>query len=246
MAAVDDVRDRRRIAEEVAIVMLLTFVESAVFALLSLLQAPIRGTVVATFPSFVSFQLTKQLLSIFFALVPVWLVLYLARRPGEGGLPGLGLQTDRFGRDVGWGAVLAAVVGAAGLALYLAAVQMGANRLVVPVPPLNHWWTIPILVLGSIQNGLLEEVIVVGYFMTRLERLGSAGWVAVVASAVLRASYHLYQGWGGFLGNLAMGLFFGWVFLRWRRTWPLVVAHALIDIGAGVLFIAACPLKPYC
>jgi membrane protease YdiL (CAAX protease family) len=43
-----------------------------------------------------------------------------------------------------------------------------------------------------------------------------------------------------------MGLFFGWVFLRWRRTWPLVVAHALIDIGAGVLFIALCPLEPYC
>jgi hypothetical protein len=34
-----------------------------------------------------------------------------------------------------------------------------------------------------------------------------------------------------------MGLFFGWIFLRWRRTWPLVVAHTLIDVGAAVLYI---------
>ena len=58
------------------------------------------------------------------------------------------------------------------------------------------------------------------------------------ASAVLRASYHLYQGWGAFTGNLALGLFFGWIFVRWRRTWPLVIAHTLVDVGAGVLYIA--------
>ena len=30
----------------------------------------------------------------------------------------------------------------------------------------------------------------------------------VVASALLRGSYHLYQGWGGFVGNAIMGLVF--------------------------------------
>ena len=61
--------------------------------------------------------------------------------------------------------------------------------------------------------------------------------VAVAASALLRAAYHLYQGWGGFLGNLVLGAVFGGLFVRTRRTWPLVVAHALIDVGAGALYL---------
>jgi hypothetical protein len=40
------------------------------------------------------------------------------------------------------------------------------------------------------------------------------------------------------VANLAMGVLFGVLFLRWgRRTWPFVVAHALLDIGAGIGFI---------
>ena len=66
--------------------------------------------------------------------------------------------------------------------------------------------------------------------------LSNAG--AVVVAAVLRGSYHLYQGWGGFAGNLALGLFFGTLFVRWRRTWPLVVAHFLVDTAAGIGYIA--------
>ena len=57
-------------------------------------------------------------------------------------------------------------------------------------------------------------------------------------SAVLRGSYHLYQGWGGFVGNLILGVAFGSIFLRWRRTWPLVVAHITVDVLAGVAYIA--------
>jgi membrane protease YdiL (CAAX protease family) len=53
----------------------------------------------------------------------------------------------------------------------------------------------------------------------------------------VRASYHLYQGWGGFAGNLAMGLIFAFAFSRTRRVWPLVIAHALLDIGAGVGYV---------
>jgi hypothetical protein len=34
-----------------------------------------------------------------------------------------------------------------------------------------------------------------------------------------------------------MGLLFGWLFVRTRRTWPLVVAHLLLDTGAGLGYI---------
>jgi membrane protease YdiL (CAAX protease family) len=106
------------------------------------------------------------------------------------------------------------------------------------VPPLGHWWTIPALVLNAIEAGVVEEVIVLGYLVTRLQQLSWPAVAAVAASALLRGSYHLYQGWGGFVGNVAMGALFGFLFLRWgRRTWPFVIAHVLLDLGAGVGFI---------
>jgi len=117
-------------------------------------------------------------------------------------------------------------------------VRIGHNRLVVPVPPLGQWWTIPVLLLSAAQNALLEETVVLGYMVTRLQQIGTSALAAIGASALLRGSYHLYQGWGGFIGNLTMGLLFGLIFLRWRRTWPMVIAHFLLDAGAGILYIA--------
>jgi membrane protease YdiL (CAAX protease family) len=61
----------------------------------------------------------------------------------------------------------------------------------------------------------------------------------VVGSALLRGSYHLYQGFGGFLGNAVMGVIFALFFLRFRRLAPLIIAHATIDtvsfVGYAVL-----------
>jgi uncharacterized protein len=40
---------------------------------------------------------------------------------------------------------------------------------------------------------------------------------AVAIGAVFQGSYHLYQGFGAFIGNVIMGVIFGVLFLRWRR-----------------------------
>ena len=222
------------LAEEVLIVLALSLLPSTVDSLITLFEAPVsRGVVVALYPSV---ELARQLTSIAFSLAPVGLVLHLARRDHED-LRDFGLATDGLGRDVLWGLVAATVVSAVGLALYLGAIALDYNRFVIPVPPLGHWWTIPILLLGSLQNAVLEEVVVVGYLIHRLEQIGMASVAALLASAVFRGSYHLYQGWGGFAGNVALGLFFGWMFLRWRRTWPLVTAHFAIDALAGIAYI---------
>jgi membrane protease YdiL (CAAX protease family) len=227
--------DRRTLAEEVAVVLALSLLHSAVDAVLSLLEAPVsRNVAVALFPSF---DLARQLISIVFALAPVALVLHLIRRSGEGWEP-FGLDLGAWRSDLRRGVALAALVSAVGLGLYVAAIALNVNRFVIPVPPLGHWWTVPVLLLGSAQNAALEEIIVVGYLIRRLEQLGMASVGAVAVSAVLRGSYHLYQGWGGFVGNLLLGMFFGAVFLRRRRTWPLVVAHFLIDSLAGVAYLA--------
>jgi uncharacterized protein len=227
--------DRRTLVEEILVVLSLSVLRPAAFAILSLLEAPIAGVVVAATDQ--STEFTRQVLGFVFALAPVFLVIHLVRRSGEG-IGVIGLASDRPARDLASGVVLGAVVGLAGIGIYLAAVELGVNRFVLPVPPLGHWWTVPALVLNAVEAGLVEEVIVLGYVVTRLRQLSWTPVQAIAASALLRGSYHLYQGWGGFVGNLAMGVLFGVLFLRWgRRTWPFVVSHALLDVGAGVGFI---------
>ncbi|MGZ8800874.1 MAG: CPBP family intramembrane glutamic endopeptidase, partial [Aeromicrobium sp.] len=95
-------------------------------------------------------------------------------------------------------------------------------------------WTIPILVLSAIQNAVLEEVVVVGYLITRLREFSWSVPAAIVTSAAVRGGYHLYQGFGAGLGNFVMGLIFGYWFHRTKRVLPLVIAHAVLDIVAFV------------
>ena len=45
---------------------------------------------------------------------------------------------------------------------------------------------------------------------------------------------HLYQGFGGFIGNAVMGIVFASFFLKYKRVGPLVFAHAIIDSVAFV------------
>jgi membrane protease YdiL (CAAX protease family) len=227
---------RRTLAEELAVVLALSLFASAVYAILSFTAAPVNSSVsVAVVPQ--TPRLVEQLADVLLALPPVWLVFYLLRRNGER-VSTIGMAFDRPAFDLTAAAALALLVGIAGIVVYVVSVRIGHNRLVVPVPPLGQWWTVPVLVLSSAENALLEETVVLGYMVTRLQQIGAPALGAVAASAVLRGSYHLYQGWGGFTGNLAMGLLFGLIFLRWRRTWPMVIAHTVIDIGAGVLYIA--------
>ena len=100
------------------------------------------------------------------------------------------------------------------------------------------WWAVPVLILAAAANGVLEEVVVVGYLLTRLRELGWRTWHAIAASALLRGSYHLYQGFGAFVGNAIMGVVFALFFLRTRRVLPLVIAHTLLDVAAFVGYSA--------
>ncbi|MFD4901748.1 CPBP family intramembrane glutamic endopeptidase [Streptomyces sp. NPDC058411] len=178
-------------------------------------------------------DLAWQLFGIASALVPVALVAHLLIRE-RAGLRTLGLDRTRPGTDLGRGTLVAAGIGSAGLAFYLVARTAGFNLTVVPESLPDVWWKFPVLILSAVQNSLVEEVIVVGYLLRRLGQLGWTPMAALVASSVLRGSYHLYQGIGGFIGNMVMGVVFVLLYRRWGRVGPLVVAHALLDIGAFV------------
>ena len=77
--------------------------------------------------------------------------------------------------------------------------------------------------------------------MTRLRQLGVGRAGSIAASSVLRGSYHLYQGFGAGLGNLVMGVVFGAAYDRWRKLWPLVIAHFLLDVVAFVGYVLLRP-----
>ena len=230
---------RRRSRREVWIVLGLSLGQSAVYAAISLIAQLTRGPLrdsTATLNRSQSdrewLDLTLQLVGIGFALVPVALALYLLSldRDQPGPLRRLGLDGSRPARDVMWGALLALGIGLPGLGLYAAGRALGVNAQVIPVPDTAYWWTVPVLILAALENAALEEIVVVGYLMTRLRELRWGPWIVLVTSAALRGAYHLYQGFGQAAGNFAMGLVFGYWFQRTGRVLPLVIAHSLLDV----------------
>ncbi|MFD4193835.1 CPBP family intramembrane glutamic endopeptidase [Amycolatopsis thermoflava] len=146
----------------------------------------------------------------------------------------VGLDRTRPGRDILCSAGLAALIGIPGLVLYFVGWKLGFNLAVVPSRLDDTWWRPIALTLSAFGNAFAEEVLVVGYLLTRLRQLAWRENTALFAAAVLRGSYHLYQGFGGFVGNLVMGLVFGRVWQRTNRLVPLIVAHTLLDVVSFV------------
>lgn len=233
-------RARRLLVREVWLVFLVSLGRSGVYATVSFLAVLTSGRRLAdsTAPLNPSFSprplldLTYQVLAIVFALVPVALAWHFLTAGGERPTRALGVDASQPVRDLKRGTVLALVVGAAGLAFYLLAYQVGVNLKVSASGLGDVWWSPVILVARAVMNAVLEEVLVAGYLLHRLSQLGWRPWRAVALSALIRGSYHLYQGVGGFLGNAAMGVLFARLYQRWGRTMPLIVAHALIDTVA--------------
>ena len=232
----------RRLTVEIWIVLGLSLGRSAIYALVDIVARLTAGPPLAQQTATLNasqsprpyLDLTYQLLSIGFALVPVALALFLLSAHGRSALRRIGLDTVRWWRDLGIGVGLAAVIGIPGLGLYALGRLLGIT-VQVQASALNAaWWTIPVLILAALQNALLEEVVAVAYLMERLRDLRWRTPLILAASALLRGSYHLYQGFGPFIGNAVMGLVFAEYYRRRRRVLPLVVAHMLLDVVAFV------------
>ena len=181
-------------------------------------------------------DLAYQLAGVLITVMPALLALYLMRQRR----PGLTILPPQPRTDLAWAAALAAAIGIPGIALYIGARELGINTTVSAASLPDQWWAVPVLILAATANGVLEEIVVVGYLVTRLRDIGWRIPAAVAASALLRGTYHLYQGVGAFVGNAVMGLVFALFFLVKRRLWPLVIAHALLDIVAylGYTYLA--------
>ncbi|SLJ93369.1 CPBP family intramembrane glutamic endopeptidase [Arthrobacter sp. P2b] len=247
------VPSRRRLKFEVWIVLGLSLGQSAVYSVVQLLdkmtRAPLAegtSTLNRSQSAREYFDLTYQLLDIIFALVPVLLVIYFLTDQRQAASGDVGNQSSAFrklgfnfarpGMDMMQGVGLAALIGIPSLGLYAAGRALGITTAIIPSALDAYWWTVPVLILSAIRHAVVEEVIVVGYLLNRFGKFGWSVPLSIAASALLRGSYHLYQGFGPFIGNVVMGIVFAWLYTRTKRVMPLVIAHALLDIVAFVGF----------
>jgi membrane protease YdiL (CAAX protease family) len=238
---VTDPGERRAIVFELVIVFTVTLGMSGLRSLLNLVDSLLRPEPLAQQQVALNvpqatldlIDLLKQLLSA--AQLFAWgaLGLYLLWRAGSR-LADVGLDRRFVGGDVLRGVGLAALIGIPGLGLYLVAYAVGASLEVVPTTLTDTWWRPIALVVSAAGNAWAEEMLVIGYLITRLRQLGFGENKSLLVSSVLRGSYHLYQGFGGFVGNVVMGLVFGRVWQKTNRLWPMVIAHTLLDVVAFV------------
>ena len=119
------------------------------------------------------------------------------------------------------------------LALYL--MVWAGNRLAMAICPgtaathlpLTSHLSVPFLLLLVLVNPVFEET-VYGFIIQSLQHCGI--WIAILASALFRAGLHTYLGFPAVFGNLSLGLIFGFIYWKWRRLWPLFIAHGLFDL----------------
>jgi uncharacterized protein len=237
-----------RIQIEILTVLALSLGANAVYSIISLLSKVTAENGLSSQTATINRQLSDrewldfsyQFFGIAFGLAPVALVLFLLWEKKSSPFDAIGLNFLQPRKDLFRGVWLAAVIGIPGLGLYLVSRQLGISAEVIPAALGEYWWTVPMLLFAAVRASLLEEVIVIGYLFNRLSRLGFSNNSQIILSASLRATYHLYQGFGGFIGNFVMGLLFGYLYQRWGRVMPLVVAHFILD---AAIFVGYAALK---
>lgn len=238
--------DRRAVRIEVLLLLGVSLGRSAILSVLAIIDRltyvkPLSEQTATLNPSITPdrpwLDLAYQLTYTGLGFIAPLLAVYLLRRDHQG------WRLDaRPASDLGWGTGLAALIGLPGLGLVWVGQELGISARIEPEALGTHWWSVPVLILAALQNGVLEEIVMIAYLLTRLRDLDWGWWPAIVTSAVIRGSYHLYQGFGAFVGNFVMGLIFGWFYRRTNRVMPLIVAHTILDI---VAFVGYALLKDY-
>ncbi len=239
LVVITDPRTRRLVTLEILVVLTVTLGLSALRSALNLIDAllapvPLAEQQVALNAPAAQIGLADLALQLTRVLQLVgWGALgaYLLIRAGFA-MRAVGLDGKQPGRDALGAAGLAALIGIPGLGLYFTARAIGVSLTIAPSTLDEAWWQLPVLIASAFANSWAEEVVMVAYLMTRLRQLGWSANGSLLAQALLRGAYHLYQGLGGFVGNIVMGLVFGRVWQRTNRLWMLVGAHALIDVVA--------------
>ena len=233
---------RRRLLVELALVLAvfpLPYVLSAVADLVGYLvgngpgaRTPVlvKGHPGASFP--------LELLLIALPFAAAGLVAYLLSLRGafgstwpqghEGGLRAIGLDRSNLRGDLAL--VIAVFVFCELIPIYGGSAVIHLLGLHGVTPGNGHapgYFLVLDLATG-LTSGIVEEIVVLGFLVRRLEQLNLPGWAVVLLAVAVRGSYHLYYGWA-VLPILAWATVTVVLYRRYRRLVPFIVVHVLWD-----------------
>ncbi len=156
-------------------------------------------------------------------------------RGGEGGLAALGLDLRRLRGDLAL--VIVVFVFCELIPIYGGGILLRAVGVhgVTPSTSGSPGYFLVLDIFTAVTSGIVEEIVVLGFLVRRLEQLKVPGWAVVAIAVAVRGSYHLYYGWG-VLPILAWATVSVVLYRRYRRLLPFIVVHVIWDTS---LFIAS-------
>lgn len=198
----------------------------AVLPALAVVQArALKRTHIPRIPAYLSSGITLVLLGGWCVGVGTW------RR----GPAGVGFVRLPLGLLAGW----ALVVTVAGLGLMLGFAVLGGalgaeeSAILRELLPRSARERLAFAGLALLA-GLCEETVFRGYALTAL-----AGVVGVVGAGVVTSVafgvLHAYQGLLGMVRTAALGGVLAWAFVAAGSVWPVVLAHAALDLLGGIV-----------
>jgi hypothetical protein len=142
----------------------------------------------------------------------------------------LGLRRQGLRRDLASTAGMYAGIWALNLLVGLAFFWLLTNKHLSNTETDTHvpaYFIIYALLLSA-TTAINEEVLVNGYFLTRLSQLGWSPWRAFALSLAVRTSYHAYYG-VGLLGTIPLGYVVTRSFQKRQRLARPILVHFMYD-----------------
>lgn len=140
----------------------------------------------------------------------------------------VGFERGRLSRDLGLGVVIA-VAASAIIVLSLLVIGRIFGEMPVPFPTWGIlWWT----TIGAVTAGIGEELYFRGFLFERLGRLSAP--TLLVATSLAFALIHAPP---MYLHTFLASLGFGWVYLRTKRLFPLILGHTFTNVVGGLVFL---------
>ncbi|MCG6957682.1 MAG: CPBP family intramembrane metalloprotease [Gemmatimonadetes bacterium] len=198
----------------------------------------LQGVVIPRLPAYASSAATLVLVAAWCTVVGVW-----ARGPSTLGFVGMAP-----GPAAGW--TLAVVLAGLGLMLgfrtlgnALGAKESETLHQLLPRTPGER--------LGfaclSVIAGLSEEIVFRGYALSALAGVTGVATAAVLTSVAFGV-LHAYQGILGVIRTAALGGLLAWGFVAAGSIWPVVAAHAVLDLLGGLVLaerlMGSDPVRP--
>jgi len=212
---------KKRVAIEIAAVVLISIGRPLLDALGAAAWVVNRSNL-----PFAYFHLTECIKGVYIAGV-VAFVIWLKQESWTE----LGIQRLRWRIDLGLG-VLVSVL------FFLFRVPFAVLFTILHVPEKSNPFQSPSssaeylwIVMSAIIVGFSEELLTRGYLISRLERLFGQ-WQTLLISSLIFALWHVFRGFEELTYAFIGGLIFGFTFIKSRRLWPVIIAHAINNAAA--------------